>query len=448
VPAAYKQYAEFVDERLNSYNAVHTTLSPDQDIYIDPLDLISFWRFDLVAKCLYAKHYCMGVRSKWARTLYAEHLKVWGNLQEWDGSRSSLDEYLRSFENTIHSMHQQGFDTAQSRIRIDNRMFPCEGAHRIAAALVTGNKVACYYSDNNRLNPAAQATAIFFKCFDKYVPGGLASHYLDAMALHYTELKPQTRIFIAFGDIQHKKEELKALIRAHGNIIYMRACKLTERGLTNLLLHHSIDDLQLRTTIESYKQTVLSSFHELTIFLFEPRSSSSFASLMSFLPSVHEFIYPASSYENMLELGQTFFVPNSLFMMNTCIFDQKNILERKIAALKAWCADNNLDSNNFCIHLKNHPRIIARSYNPSLPIIYFDDPLPAYDPHILNFTHDGLKKRIRDELLFNPTYHFYFHGIKCSMDYSIDQRPGNPDINQQALSAAQKKKSKRLNAKR
>ncbi len=199
-------------------------LEPDATFFVDPLDLICWWRFDLVAKYIYATHWLKGVEQVWARELYAAHLMVWGNGKEWDGSRSTIAEYITAFHDVLVSIKKNGFDEQRSRICVDPWAIAREGAHRIIAALCAGVQVPCYY-DAKLTHRACQATARFFKEFDMYVPGGLRDEYLDDMARVYAQLKHHTRILVIRGvtDV----EAIQKTIRNHTPIVYYTSKKLS-----------------------------------------------------------------------------------------------------------------------------------------------------------------------------------------------------------------------------
>src|SRR6185503_5475725 len=100
-------------------------------------------RFDVMAKCIYAKHYWLAVRSPWAKELYLEHLRVMNNFQEIIPCKTSPQDFLNSFQTLLDSVHARGFDPGQSRPRIGRNAVLIDGAHRVAACLLRNQPIEC-----------------------------------------------------------------------------------------------------------------------------------------------------------------------------------------------------------------------------------------------------------------------------------------------------------------
>jgi hypothetical protein len=93
-------------------------------------------RFDIKIKLLYLQD-----KEKWSY-MYFYHLLLWGGgrIYEWDGSKSSYDDFLTAFDNTYQSLKESGWKGAPIRcIKLPNGdIYPIEGAHRIACCLHLG----------------------------------------------------------------------------------------------------------------------------------------------------------------------------------------------------------------------------------------------------------------------------------------------------------------------
>ncbi len=93
-------------------------------------------RFDIKIKILYLQD-----KEKWSY-MYFYHLLLWGGgrIYEWDGSKSSYDDFLVAFDKTYQSLKENGWKGAPIRcIKLPNGdIYPIEGAHRIACCLHLG----------------------------------------------------------------------------------------------------------------------------------------------------------------------------------------------------------------------------------------------------------------------------------------------------------------------
>ena len=118
---------------------------------ISPLSLDLENRFDIIVKAVYAAEWLKkGKVSDFTTNMYKKHLKVWNNFQEpctfkgqkdwFDASKpcvekTSAQDFIRSFQKTIQSLKENGFDNSKSIVPVTSNLFPLNGAHRIAAAI-------------------------------------------------------------------------------------------------------------------------------------------------------------------------------------------------------------------------------------------------------------------------------------------------------------------------
>jgi len=93
-------------------------------------------RFDIKIKLLYLHD-----KEKWSY-MYFYHLLVWGGgrISEWDGSKSCYSDFLNAFDDTYHSLKENGWKGSAVRcIKLsDDSLYPIEGAHRIASCYHLG----------------------------------------------------------------------------------------------------------------------------------------------------------------------------------------------------------------------------------------------------------------------------------------------------------------------
>lgn len=404
IPNVYKEYPRFVDERIHSFNEIHHDLPEMIDIPCNAHSLISWWRFDLMAKYIYADHYTKGVHHIWARELYAQHLQVWGGLQEWDGSRSSLDDYLNAFHHTLDSIKTNGFDASISRIRIDSRRFPCEGAHRIIAALIHNKPVTGYYNPDKRLNSACQATSIFFSDYTQYVPTGLDATYLDAMALAYARLKQNTRMLIVFCSQDMCEQTVLPVIRQRANSIYYKQIHLTPN-----VKEHVIHILYPTLTTINRCTTQLIGEHAYA-FILEPHYNNSLEQLPALLsqqlPSLC-FNYVAD-YQKTVRFCELFFHTPSMQCSHKIVSSMAQApYATLLPTFKAWCERHNLDVHDFCIAQTDTSN--NQSTIPSLILHHRDASLlPSRKPSEINVMTTPESPRI----IYDPHAHAYYQGVK------------------------------------
>lgn len=108
---------------------------------LDPCELVSHRRFDIPAKYIYGWFRENNIKSGWGVKLYNEHIRVFNNFDEGDGSaKKGANAFIESFNSTLSSIKEKGFDENDTLIPIGKNNEPLDGAHRIAAALVYDKK--------------------------------------------------------------------------------------------------------------------------------------------------------------------------------------------------------------------------------------------------------------------------------------------------------------------
>ena len=127
--------------------------SPRDTIRVNPRDLDLKNRFDIIVKTVYAIFLRRGNVPAFVSDMYNRHLEVWNHFkepcifngeQDWFDAtklcvtKSSAQDFQRSFANTLESIATRGFDTTQSLVPVTRTGFPLNGAHRIAAAIALG----------------------------------------------------------------------------------------------------------------------------------------------------------------------------------------------------------------------------------------------------------------------------------------------------------------------
>ncbi len=146
-----KRRSHDMDELVNKESINSQVSSKFKLLYIDPLETDLFNRFDILVKTVYAisffneKTVPLNVKK-----IYKRHLQVWNEFKEpctftgdvdWYDAKtpcvkkSSAQDFISSFEKTMKSIQRSGFDNSKSLVPVSKKLFPLNGAHRIAAAI-------------------------------------------------------------------------------------------------------------------------------------------------------------------------------------------------------------------------------------------------------------------------------------------------------------------------
>lgn len=188
---------------------------------MNPLDLVSADRLDVFARTEFALRRVQGQSDNWTRTLYRAFLaanQVDGSELE-NGSKASVRDYLQSFEWVIDSIEERGFQPEFGAIPVrDGRLV--NGAHRVAAALVTNQQVFTAASDET-------AASYDYRWMRRR---GLSPLFIDAMAMNLLRMSVRARATVLFGESDSVADLVEKELRATSDVIVRKKLALTEIG--------------------------------------------------------------------------------------------------------------------------------------------------------------------------------------------------------------------------
>lgn len=408
----YRNYPE-IQEELKLKHKIYN-LPENKLLIFNPIQFITWWRFDIVAKYMYAKFKERDIKSDWAKKVYTEHIHVWGNYREYDGSKNSLDDFLNTFDKTLNSIKRIGFKRSITKVRIDNRKYSCDGSHRIAACLLYNKPVICYYKSNIR--KATYSTAMFFKRYDKYVKKGLDEKYLDSMAIQYCELKKNCSIVIVFPNIEKKHEEIRKILRKYGNIVYQKQIFLNENGVQNILYEIYGSKKYINNKIKPIKQR-----QKIYVYLFEEQKKD-WKNSFNFEINNLDSIFLSKDYNHALTLSKTLFNKNSIQFLNANNLNSVISMYNRLNQYSQWLIKNNLDFDDFCIY--ENINLILNNNNKQIRFISHNN--NHFENSNMNFNDIifvNMNNRIIssdnhfDDIIFNPDNHFYYKNIKITKKF-------------------------------
>ena len=156
-----------------------------EEFWIQPAELLSFDRFDIIPKYIFAKYSINKYQTTWHTDLYQSHLEKWVKCYNTKPLKIGFDDFVNSFNTLIQSVQTKGFDEEYA-IGVNHLNIPWNGAHRIGACLALNIPVKAKAIEKR---PSQNLTAKIFK--ETY---HLEDKYLDHMAFEYAKLKKNTFI--------------------------------------------------------------------------------------------------------------------------------------------------------------------------------------------------------------------------------------------------------------
>ena len=388
---------------------------------VAPLDLVSPKRADLMAKYIYAKHREWKTSCRFGTDIYHRHLGVWNGLWEYDPPKRSFEDFIISFNDLLDSIKQEGFNSSYP-IPVGSDGIICNGAHRLSACLLYNKKV--------NVDP------IPYECpydFDYFKELGLESKYLDAMALQYCELKPDSYIMIVFPSAVGHKTEVEKIIKSYAEIVYKKEILFTPIGGFNLILTAYEHEPFVREGIGNnypsarYKAKLcfpdhLTPHHAAKVYLLRSESldliKACKAKIRALFNIYNDSVHTTDIHREAIVLARTLFNKNSLHRLNHKKVVSFPQFERYFEEYRNWLASNHKENEWFSV---DGGAILAayglRECN-DLDFLHYEKEdlgvnIPGIDSHNHLLHHHALPL---DDILFDPDNYFFYRGVKfCSL---------------------------------
>lgn len=382
---------------------------------VSAIKLLRPERFDLLAKIIYGRDRKRGLNTDWAKNLYLEHLRAFNRLEERDGSgKVGAMRFLSEFNSLLDSVAESGLDARKSVVPLYPGDILGDGAHRVAAAIVHGCDV-----------PVAKFSR-GSHCFDEryFLRKGLARHYLDAMAYELIRSRKDLYVAVVFPSAVGKDERLEALIHRRGSIFYRKEIELNEEGAFNFVRQIYAEQDWVGDWSNDFRgarkkaRKCFPRKGKLRCYLFDAKKLSAVRSLKEEIRELYEIgnhsIHVSDTSAEAMEMARLLLNENSIHHMNTSRFSYYERFTPHLEKYRKWLLREGLNVEDFCVDGSS-----------SLAAYGIRD---ARDLDFLHSGYDGIKSGIAkidshndhvehhknsiNELVFNPSYHFWYCGLK------------------------------------
>lgn len=398
--------------------------------WIDAIDLISPNRFDIMFKYMLASLLEKGISCDWAISPYEHHLKVWNNLVEQSPRKDGIEEYVSSFKGIIKSIKENGYDENQEPVPVDHLTnSPLNGAHRIAASLLTNNKVFCDVIDFSK-NPLIGCHCDYRYLLDRndHVQGGLSTQYADLAAHQYAKLKDNVRIISVFPSAKGFDKELDELINSESKVVYSKQVSLTPLGAFNFIRYIYDEDASrgndwLGSSNNSWSGAQSKFRHcfpegePVKLYWFEEKSYDTSVKLKEKIRDIFKIgkhsVHINDTHTETLSMSGYLLNPNGLHFLNKtnprvdCNFDYF------FDKFKTWLITTGQDVEDFCVDSSAVLSAYGLRDCRDLDFLYHGSSIDTGMQDV-SCHNDEMKyyQHTKEEIIFNPQNHFYYKGIK------------------------------------
>ena len=388
--------------------------SPMKIAFHDGINFLNSARFDLNAKLLLARYLDGGYESTFARDVYLKHLLVFNGMKELE--KKSQNDFINSFNDTLQSIKCDGWALQKGAIPIGANRTIIDGAHRVASAIISGVQIPALFvpKDGPRYD------------FRWFINRGLELDCADAMAMEYIRWNPNCVIITLFPAAKIDGNQLDRILCRYGDVVYDRSFVVTGDGPELLIWQMYADEPWVGDARSNWpgisnkaKKCFPYDSGNVQAILFEPRIKSELRKLKDEIRTLgnvgnHSVHINDSHHETML-LGSIYFNENSRHFLNHAKMEYFPIFWNLFRKFRAGLNLQDIDNEKIC--LDGSVSMAAYGLRDCRDIDFLHTGVDEWDfgdPKMIGSHNYCLSDHVtrRDDILFNPNNHFYFHGIK------------------------------------
>lgn len=389
---------------------------------------LSLTRFDFIAKYLYIKYYEKDYQSNFYLDLYKKHIEVFNKCWEHPGTKTKIQDFIESFNKLIESFKKNGFNE-EFPIEVGKNKVLNNGIHRLAISYYNNidpliKNIDCNGCDIYIYDFFKNRNDYWRRDNEKYV--NLDEIYLDTMALEYVRLNKNIFPIVLYPKSQNylnkeNREQLDETTEKYGCIYYKKKVKLSERGMINLIkeMYRGEKWLGGNYPIDYHtkeKVNIAYNHNYLELILVNINNINELRKLKDdcrkLFPLEKNSLHIPDNYTDGFRICSSLLNENSITYLNNAQTDlyfkseRMNKLQNYFELLKT-------DNIDYCITSS----IILEMYGlrEAKDIDYLhrenkDINIPLFGVHKGKWL--DYYQVCKEEIIYNPKYHFYFNGFK------------------------------------
>jgi FkbM family methyltransferase len=401
---------------LNPHLLMHLNIEPYHEVKtVESRDLLSPARLDVMAKYVYALQWAIGSHAEWGMYVYREHLRVWNEFREGDGSgKCSYEDFKASFDALLADIAEHGFDEHRGLLPAGLNNVIIDGSHRLAAALALSIpvKVVHFAMEPRQYN------------YEFFRERGLPEEILDDLVLQYCRLDERVRVAVLFPVTQGRDDEMMSILQESGPILYSKSVTVSRRGRENLIKLLYRGESWLGDGVEptaGLLQHVSQRFvdHKPVKFIFfigehEDKNKDVKSRIRALFNLGNDPIHINDVHHQTVSTAESVLNANSVHFLNNVRRKEFKNFSELLGTFKEWIARDHLDSRRFCID--GSAVLAAYGLRDANDLDYLYAGVPAVQgPSALVSCHNAELSHYDaslDDLVMDPRQYFYFEGVK------------------------------------
>jgi len=354
---------------------------------MNPNDLLTHKRFDVVIKYLYASN----ISSEFYKNAYKEHLRIWNGFYEGSPRKRGFEDFDKSFKSIINNK-------VDEPVPVNPEGHITNGAHRLAAALYHQRPINIRNTNSDENNYVESN-------YEYFVKRGLAQSIVKRTALEYAKLKTNTHVMCLFPIAHSRMEEVINIIENHSNIFYKSSEAFNATGQLNLIKELYLSDgWGTEKAIRKKCKQCFRGMSQVTFILLDAKNLETVKEMKKEIRSLFKVgnhsVHINDFHEDTIRIAKTVFNTNSIHFLN----NRKSVsfpnYKKLMANTKA--NDNEIITGSTVLSLYG-----LRDCKDIDKIYYTNPPADSHNQYL-----GTLYKLTLDDIFNNPIYHLYYNGFK------------------------------------
>jgi hypothetical protein len=369
-------------------------------------------RFDLIIKYLYVKCYIKKYNTSYFLDLYKKHIIAFNGAKE--DNKKNLNDFINSFNMLIDNLKTNGYNN-NFPITIYNNLIT-NGAHRFSS---------CYY-----LN--IQPNIIKSRCFNlNYNYKFFENRKLEKILIEDTilqgiKINKNLRCLLFFPKFYKDKKNFNTsieIIKKNSVIFYEKYIQLTKLGLSNLVKELYRGEEWIGGLFPKginpggkYNYVVDNStnLQEIYLIILNTNDILQIKKNIRSIYNNHHCVHTTDFLLDTFRTASSLLNLNSIYFLNNSKMDNISINGRKLLESYFKIIDNNLNSEEFCITSSIILELFGIRFAKDLDYLNVNNEKISDNINISCHDNNWIKYYTlsRDDIIFDPKYHFYFNGFK------------------------------------
>ena len=354
---------------------------------INPNDLLTHKRFDVVVKYMYASN----LASEFYKNAYKEHLRIWNGFYEGSPRKRGFEDFDNAFKSIINN-------TVDEAVPVNPEGHIANGAHRLAAALYHQRPI-------NIRNTNPDENNYVESDYEYFVKRGLSQSIVKRTALEYAKLKSNTHVMCLFPIAHKRMTEVINIIEKHSNIFYKSSEVFNATGQLGLIKEIYLSDgWGTEKAIRKKCKQCFRGMSQVTFVLLDAKNLETVKEMKNKIRALFKVgnhsVHINDTHEDTIRIAKTVFNINSIHFLN----NRKSVSFPNYKKLMANIKPN----ENEVITGSTVLSLYGLRDCKDIDKIYYNNPPP--DSH--NQYLKNLYKLTLDDIVNNPIYHLYYNGFK------------------------------------